>query len=53
MIFFFLAINAVNSLHGRFFSGRTVVGNYIPTQSYYKLFSEASTATKLLTPSYQ
>jgi RNA-binding protein 39 len=47
------AINAVNSLHGRFFSGRTVVGNYIPTQSYHKLFPAASTATALLTSSYE
>ncbi|CAF0925834.1 unnamed protein product [Rotaria sordida] len=47
------AINAVNSLHGRFFSGRTVVGNYIPTQSYHKLFPAASTATTPLVLSYQ
>ncbi|CAF4440577.1 unnamed protein product, partial [Rotaria magnacalcarata] len=47
------AINAVNSLHGRFFSGRTVVGNYIPTQSYHKLFPAATTTTTLLMPSYQ
>ncbi|CAF0800667.1 unnamed protein product [Adineta ricciae] len=45
------AINTVNALHGRFFSGRTVVGNYIPTQSYHKLFPAASTATNLLKPS--
>jgi RNA-binding protein 39 len=51
--FFFLAINTVNSLHGRFFSGRTVVGNYIPAQSYHKLFPAASTATTLLMTSHQ
>ncbi|CAF4337423.1 unnamed protein product, partial [Adineta steineri] len=47
------AINTVNSLHGRFFSGRTVMGNYIPAQSYHKLFPESNTATALLTTSYQ
>lgn len=47
------AINAVNSLHGRYFSGRLVVGNYIPIQSYHKLFPAASTATTLLKTSDQ
>ena len=50
--FSFLAINAVNALHGRYFSGRTVVGNYIPIQSYHKLFPESTTATTPLNPSY-
>lgn len=50
---FLLAINTVNALHGRFFSGRTVVGNYIPTQSYHKLFPASSSATTPLTTSYQ
>ncbi|CAF0887873.1 unnamed protein product [Adineta steineri] len=45
------AINTVNALHGRFFSGLTVIGNYIPTQSYHKLFPQSSSATTLLTPS--
>jgi len=45
------AINAVNSLHGRFFSGRMVVGNYIPLQSYHKLFPNSTNATKILQPS--
>ena len=49
----FLAINAVNSLHGRFFSGRTVVGNYIPTQSYSKLFPASTTSTTPLVASHQ
>jgi hypothetical protein len=52
LFFFFLAINAVNALHGRFFSGRTVVGNYIPTQSYHKLFPESSSTTTPLNASY-
>ncbi|CAF1363759.1 unnamed protein product [Adineta ricciae] len=47
------AINTVNSLHGRYFSGRTVVGNYIPIQSYHKLFPDSSAATAPLTTSYQ
>jgi len=47
------AINTVNALHGRFFSGRTVVGNYIPTQSYHKLFPASSSATRPLPTSYQ
>lgn len=51
--FLFLAINAVNSLHGRYFSGHLVVGNYIPIQSYHNLFPEASTTTTLLTPSFR
>jgi len=46
------AINTVNALHGRFFSGRTVVGNYIPTQSYHKLFPESGSTTTHLTTSY-
>ncbi|CAF0737173.1 unnamed protein product [Rotaria sordida] len=46
------AINAVNALHGRFFSGRTVIGNYIPTQSYHKLFPESASTTTLLKSSY-
>ena len=50
---FFIAINAVNSLHGRYFSGHLVVGNYIPIQSYHKLFPVASTATTLLKTSDQ
>jgi len=50
--FFILAINTVNALHGRFFSGRTVVGNYIPTQSYHKLFPASSSSTTPLKTSY-
>jgi hypothetical protein len=53
VFFFILAINTVNALHGRSFSGRTVVGNYIPTQSYHKLFPTSSSATTPLTTSYQ
>jgi len=47
------AINTVNALHGRFFSGRTVVGNYIPTQSYHKLFPASASATTLLQTSFE
>ncbi|CAF2420894.1 unnamed protein product [Rotaria sp. Silwood2] len=46
------AINAVNALHGRFFSGRTVIGNYIPTQSYHKLFPESASTTTQLKSSF-
>jgi len=52
-MFVYLAINTVNALHGRFFSGRTVVGNYIPTQSYHKLFPASASATTLLQTSFE
>ncbi|CAF1161583.1 unnamed protein product [Didymodactylos carnosus] len=42
------AINAVNSLHGRFFSGRVINASYIPIQSYHQLFPEAINAQLLL-----
>lgn len=51
--FSILAINTVTALHGRYFSGRTVVGNYIPAQSYHKLFPASASATALLQTSFE
>uniref|UniRef100_A0A5S6R6A6 RRM domain-containing protein n=1 Tax=Trichuris muris TaxID=70415 RepID=A0A5S6R6A6_TRIMR len=35
------AVAAVNSLHGRYFAGKVITANYVPTANYHQLFPEA------------
>jgi len=45
------ASTAVSHLHGRFFAGKMITANYIPTMNYHQLFPEAMKSHQLLTPS--
>uniref|UniRef100_A0A1I7Y8V6 RNA-binding protein 39 n=1 Tax=Steinernema glaseri TaxID=37863 RepID=A0A1I7Y8V6_9BILA len=45
-----VAVKAVQNLHGRYFSGKVIVANYIPVASYHDLFPEALSCNQLLHP---
>ena len=40
-----VAVNAVNSLHGRWFAGRIITAAYVPLVNYHSLFPDSITAT--------
>ncbi|KAI0987523.1 hypothetical protein GJ496_009157 [Pomphorhynchus laevis] len=42
------AVSCVNSLHGRYFSGRLIQGNYIPLLNYHQFFPDAIGANQLI-----
>ncbi|KAF8370826.1 rbm-39 [Pristionchus pacificus] len=45
-----VAYKSVNSLHGRWFSGKVITANYVPAPSYHDLFPDARHATVPLVP---
>ncbi|XP_026463154.1 RNA-binding protein 39-like isoform X2 [Ctenocephalides felis] len=45
------AVDAVNSLHGRWFAGRVITAAYVPLVNYHSLFPDAMSAVMLLLPS--
>lgn len=45
-----VAFKSVNSLHGRWFSGKVITANYVPAPSYHDLFPDARHATVPLVP---
>lgn len=47
------AVAAVNSLHGRYFSGKVITANYVPVWDYHQTFPDAASATMNLFPSSQ
>jgi len=40
-----VAVNAVTSLHGRWFAGRIITAAYVPLLNYHSLFPDSITAT--------
>ena len=40
-----VAVNAVGSLHGRWFAGRIITAAYVPLLNYHSLFPDSITAT--------
>lgn len=45
-----IAANAFNALNGRFFSGKQIVAQYIPEETYHSKFPLAMNASEPLRP---